>query len=638
MVTELPLVSGDAPAVPAGLPHLGAGQRADWPVVLVAMPFLETGWPSIQIGLLAAILRQHGYPARTLHANLDFAARLGADYYHLLAGRQARMVADWLFSLEAFGSAAPDPDARLLDDYATELAVLGDAGESEWRDRLLRVRHEDTPAYLDALAADPVFHGVRAVGFTTTFQQNSASFALARRLKQRYPGLVTIFGGANFDGEMGPEWVRAVDCVDMAVVGEADTALPRLLDCLVAGASPGTVPGVVYRDGGDVVITPPAPPLRHLDDHPLPDYTEYFERAGRLGVLPRTGPSPVPIPFETARGCWWGEKHHCTFCGLNGSSMQFRSKSPQRVADELLAQARRYRSFRFHGVDNIVDMAYLTDLFPVLARAGITLDIFYEVKANLNRGQVRALAQGGVTGIQPGIESLSSNVLRLMNKGVRAAQNVNLLRWAAYYGVGCGWNILWGFPGETEQDYRDQAAVLPHLVHLAPPSSAGRLWIERFSPLFTASPTKTPEQAYAYVYPAEVDLRRTAYFFEYDLPGALPDHAYDGVRQGVADWVSAWNDGGRPTLTFWSSPGLVQIYDGRRPGSEGTYTFEGPIADLYTLCSDRPIGAAAAHERLGGRLSPDEIREAFDEFQQRGLMFLDESLALSLALPAGPPR
>jgi len=603
-------------------------------VVLVSMPFMDIDWPSIQLGLLGAILSRHGFPVRTVHANLDFAARLGVDYYRRLGHRSARLVAEWLFSVEAFGADAPDRDDRLLDDFAAELSDLG----ADWRQRLLRTRYEDVPAYLDALAADQMWDGCRAVGFTSTFQQNTPSFALARRLKDRDPGLVTIFGGANFDGEMGPEWVRAVPAVDIAVVGEADTAFPRLLDRLVAGARPEAEPGVVCRSGGTLVSRPPAPPIRQMDDLPAPDYTEYFDRAGRLDLLPRTGPSAVRIPFESSRGCWWGEKHHCTFCGLNGSTMTFRGKSPQRLADELVSQARRYRSFRFHGVDNIVDMGYLKDLFPVLAEAGVTYEIFYEVKANLTREQVRTLAHGGVTHIQPGIESLNSRVLRLMNKGARAAQNINLLRWAKYYGVQVGWNLLWGFPGETERDYADQAGLLPHLAHLQPPVSAGRVWIERFSPLFDQSPGKIPETTYGYVYPAAVDLGKAAYFFEYDLPGALPADAYEGLLKSFAAWRAVSTGTRRPELTFWSSPGLVQIYDTRHDGAEGTYTFEGPLADLYAAASDRPITAAAARDRIGASLTVPQIQEAFDEFAQRGLMVLDESLALALALPAGVPR
>ena len=91
---------------------------------------------------------------------------------------------------------------------------------------------------------------------------------------------------------------------------------------------------------------------------------------------------------------------------------RFRSKSPERVLDELAQQARRYRSFRFEAVDNILDMAYLKQLFPALAENDAGYEFFYEVKANLSREQLRLLAQAGVTHIQPGIESLSSHVLR----------------------------------------------------------------------------------------------------------------------------------------------------------------------------------------------------------------------------------
>src|SRR5215475_8200792 len=217
--------------------HVTPGQRAAWPVALVSMPFMHIDRPSIQLGLLKAVGEAHGFPVRTLHANLDFAARIGVDYYRLLAEQRGRLVGDWLFSLEAFGDAAPDREARLLAEFGDELGYL--AGPSGTvRDRLLPTREHDVPAFLDALVADFPWHDVRVVGFSSTFQQNTASFALARRLKQRYPDLVTVFGGANFDGEMGAELVRSVDCIDYAVIGEGDTAFPCLLDALASGADP----------------------------------------------------------------------------------------------------------------------------------------------------------------------------------------------------------------------------------------------------------------------------------------------------------------------------------------------------------------------------------------------------------------
>ncbi len=613
-------------------------QRSALHVVLVSMPFMDIHRPSIQLGLLKSLTAGRGFPVRTLHANLDFAVQIGMDYYELLCQHRGPMVGDWLFSLAAFPGTAPDPDAHMIDDLADELAHLGESPE-EMREKLLRIRNIDVPAYLDALIHTLPWEDATVVGFTSTFQQNAASFALARRLKQQYPHIVTVFGGANFDDEMGPELVRTIDCIDIAVLGEGDETFPRLVSALAAGDDLDAVPGLARRLDGHVKVTPSLSMTARLDDLPAPDYEEYFQHAEDLGVLPRVGRRNVWLPIETARGCWWGAKHHCTFCGLNGTAMSFRSKSPERVLDELASQAKRYRSFRFEAVDNIMDMTYLAKLFPVLVQDEAGYEIFYEVKASLRREQLKLMAQAGVTEIQPGIESLSTNVLRLMRKGTRAIQNVNLLRWAEYYGMHADWNLLWGFPGETEQDYTEQATAIPHLFHLRPPSSASRIWLERFSPLFTERDTfqlrhRTPERSYRYIYPGDVDLDRVAYFFDYDLKNGLPDSAYADVRRATADWSSAWRADRSPELKYWSAPHFLQIYDERTQGQEGTYTFEDTLADLYLACSNRPTTAAAVRQELDLHLPAEAIQEIFEEFGNRGLMFLDGQFALALALPA----
>jgi ribosomal peptide maturation radical SAM protein 1 len=619
-----------------------SGEHSPLRVMLVSMPFMTTRCPSIQLGLLKAVAAASGFPTRTLHANLDFAVRIGVDDYELLCQHRGPMVGEWLFSLEAFPDTAPDPDARMLDDLAYGLPHFG-RSHQELRDKLLQIRGIDIPAYLGALVDSQPWKDASVVGFSSTFQQNTASFALARRLKQRYPHIVTVFGGANFDGEMGPELVRVIDCVDAAVIGEGDNTFPRLLTALADGTDLDAVPGLARRLNGQVKVTPSTPAAVQLDDLPPPDYEEYFQHAEDLEILPRVGHRNVPLPIETARGCWWGEKHHCTFCGLNGTAMSFRSKSPDLVLNELASQAKRYRSFRFEAVDNIMDIAYLAKLLPVLAGNETGYEIFYEVKANLSREQLKLMAQAGVTHIQPGIESLSSHVLGLMRKGVRAIQNVNLLRWAQYYDIRVDWNLLWGFPGETEQDYVAQAAVIPHLFHLTPPSSANRIWLERFSPLFTDHDAfqlthRTPERSYRYVYPGNVDLERVAYFFDYDLDGALPDSVFTDMRRVTADWSSAWQAGTPPVLTYWSAPHLIQVYDERQRGQGGTYTFESTLADLYLACSNRPTTAAAVRRKLGLHLPTAAIQELFGAFQERGLMFLDGQFALALALPAVKAR
>jgi ribosomal peptide maturation radical SAM protein 1 len=609
--------------------------------MLVSMPFMDAHRPSIQLGLLKSLAAARGFPVRTLHAYLSFAAQIGKEDYQLLAEHRGSMLGEWLFSLDAFREAAPDPDAQLLAELADDHPYLAVA-PAELRAKLTRLREVEIPAFLDSLVETVPWHEVAVVGFSSTFQQNTASLALARRLKELHPHIFTVFGGANFDGDMGPEFVRAFDCIDAAIIGEADESFPRFLGALAAGSDLRAIPGIALRVDGAVSVTPPLPPVRKLDDLPAPDYEDYFTLAEDLGILTPAQRRTIWLPIETARGCWWGEKHHCTFCGLNATTMQFRAKSAGRVLAELSQQARRYRSFRFEAVDNIVEPSYLTELFPKLAELETGYEFFYEVKANLSREQVRLMAKAGVAHIQPGLESLSSNVLRLMRKGVRAAQNVNLLRWSQYYGLRVSWNLLWGFPGETEQDYEDQAAAIPHLLHLQPPESAGRIWLERFSPLFTGQDSgcltgKTPERSYRYVYPDEVDLDRAAYFFDFQGNDDLGD-AYAAVRSAATAWSTAWQTDGPPRLTHWAAPHIVQISDQRHQGHDGTYTFEDTLADLYLACSDRPTTAAAVRRKLDLSLPEDGIREIFAEFERRGLMFLDEQFALALSLPAVKSR
>jgi hypothetical protein len=153
-------------------------------VVLVSMPFMETHRPSIQLGLLKTLGVERGFPVRTLHANLDFAARIGLDCYELLCQHRGPMVGEWLFSLEAFPDTAPDPDGHMIDDLADGLSHFGLSSE-ELRDKLLRIRGIDVPEYLDSLVGTFPWEEVAVVGFTSTFQQNAASFRKKIRNKMK---------------------------------------------------------------------------------------------------------------------------------------------------------------------------------------------------------------------------------------------------------------------------------------------------------------------------------------------------------------------------------------------------------------------------------------------------------------------
>lgn len=633
-----PPVVGD----PARLDAATARARSAWPVALVTMPFALASRPSLQLGLLAAIARSHGFPVDTFHLNLDLVARMGAARYHHLACTRNPMFGDWLFSVAAFGDDAPDAEGTMPEDVAPlgreTLAALA------MSPRELRAWRRDlVPAYVEAMHAAVDWSGYRVVGFTSTFQQNVASFALARRVKETHPEVTTLFGGANFDGTMGRAWLAAMPWIDYAVAGEGDFAFTQFLVACANGRDPAEVPGVLSRRDGRVVAGPSAAPLEAMDELPVPDYEEYFARARRLGLLAPGAEADVDLPFESARGCWWGEKATCRFCGLNGATMRFRAKSPERVEAELATLARRHGSFAFYAADNILDPARLRPLLERLADGHVDYRLFYEVKADLGRDDLRLLRRAGVRAMQPGIESLSTHVLRLMQKGTTAATNVNLLRWARHYGIDCDWNLLFGFPGETRADYERQQWLARQLVHLEPPGGYMRIGLERFSPYFEQQarfPVRggraVPEPGYAHTYPARVDLGQAAYHFAGELEGSLGDDDYVPLMRALGAWHDRALESPRPSLTFRWSPGVLRIDDRRSLLASVSHRHGDPQAAVYAACSDAPVTIAALERRLA--LPASEVLPVLESFCAAGLMMRDGARWLALALPASEGR
>ena len=149
--------------------------------------------------------------------------------------------------------------------------------------------------------------------------------------------------------------------------------------------------------------------------------------------------------------------------------MQYRHKSPTRALDELASLTTQYPGRAICVVDNILDMSYFKTFIPALKESSLNADLFWEVKSNLKKPQVRQLKEANIRRIQPGVESFSSQVLKVMKKGVSGPQNIQLLKWCKEIGIEPIWNILWGFPGEDPEEYRQMAAYMPLLFHLTPP-------------------------------------------------------------------------------------------------------------------------------------------------------------------------
>jgi ribosomal peptide maturation radical SAM protein 1 len=340
-----------------------------------------------------------------------------------------------------------------------------------------------------------------------------------------------------------------------------------------------------------------------LDALPLPDFDDYVAQRQAAGLEHLD----LTLTLESSRGCWWGERQHCTFCGLNDTGMTHRRKGHERFAWELETIVGRYRPRFLYMTDNILPTEHYDGFMEWAGGSGLGVDYFYEIKSNVRRRQVAALSRARVSSVQPGIESFSTRVLSLMRKGVTAIHNVAFLRLAREYGILPTYSLLVGFPGEDEGEYARVAAEIPKLSHLRPPAAIAEVEFHRFSP-YHQEPGAfglrlRPWAQYEHLYPfAPEVVARLAYVFEADERRPL-DYAVP-MAEEIRRWAAMYDEE-RCTLTWSRAESDVTVRD-RRPGlGPRDYRLEGLAGEMIALL-DEPRGLRALRAAVAAREADGE--------------------------------
>ena len=609
----------------------------DKPVALVSMPTMASHVPSFQLALLTPTLEREGFAVDPLSLFLHFGSRIGWRLNDVLATVYPCMVGEWIWAKAAFGDRGDEADdAGYLRRYRVSLGHICSDGGCRLED-LVRVRDEDAPAFVEWAAREIDWSAYGLVGFTVVFQQMVASLALAKAIKRHHPHVPVVFGGATFEDDIASEVFRRNPEIDFVHCGDADLSLPEMVRRLYSGQSMRGLRGLLWRDGDQERYEGRAPNLEDLNRTPVPDFDEYFRTRAQCRARPAGRASEVMLPIETARGCWYGMKNHCTFRGLNRAGMDYRREHPDQVLDMLKALSRRYGTRWFNAIDNILAPAYITRLFGRLAEAHSDLRLHYEIRPTLTRRQLGDMRRGGLVSVQPGVESFSTHVLTLMKKFTTGVKNVELLKWTTYHGIDNLYNILFGFPGETEEDYRLQAEVIRRIAHLQPPYAMCQARPDRGSPMFERPGEHSiavlrPSACYRHIYPPDYDLRRVSYFFEHEIDDILPDEGYRECLKLVAEWKARWKGGSRPYLRYVKTWESVSVHDGRN-GSPRRYRFDDREAALYELCAD-----AMSREDLVAHFNGQAawVDETLQGFVDKDLMLFLDDRYLSLALPHNP--
>lgn len=612
-------------AGPAAAPPVGPR------VLLFNLPWVEPSHAPLGLGIVKRLLDEAGIGARCVHANLGF-FRVLVDAFGLATAQR-------LYRAPEVGEVAAgllyrrdDHDFDPPAEGALLSAVLRRYGVPE---RLFW----DTVRHLDRFTTSAVgaldLQGVDAFGFTLCIRQTMPSLLWARALKKRAPALPVVFGGSTCEDPMGLALLESHDVLDYLCRGEADTSIvPLFRRALGEGPELDEVPNVAFRRDGAVVAT--APRVVTMADTVRPDHTDFARAYPAVEAL--TG-APANFYLEASRGCWWGEKRHCVFCGIHTSAIEFRTKPAHRVLDEITDLLGRHRTFRFVLADTILAKEHFGELLPRLEalRAEHDLEYLLDVKSSLSKQDVYLLARSGCVALQLGIESLSDRLLRLMAKGNTALQQIQAIKWCAEVGIRPAYALLTHVAGEEPDDYDEMLGFARLMVHLPPPGAVAPIELDRYSPYFREWEARgferpTPQPWYRLMFgPDGTDLESFAYHFD----GVHPSTAAPGLAERRAELGSFVRDHWAPEhattrLTYRAGRGWLRLV--RRRGVDvETIDLEGAAAALYRACDKLRTGREL-RDRFAEDLGPGGVDRALAEWREQGLLVQARGRDVHLAL------
>lgn len=627
--------------------------RSSAPVLLVSAPWTTLTEPNLGLCLLKAVLEREGIPCQVLHLNLYLLELLQAHTYNQFSTLFA--LNDFLFS----GTLDPrvtNEQQRWLRYKVRQLMDRKTLDMEKFRgseglvSTLLRLRQELIPAWLDKWTHEIAQSPATLVGFGCMFDQTIASLALAKGIRALAPEKMLVLGGYAVRPPTAQMLLRSSPWIDAVCTGEGEMTILELAAVATGRGDLCEVRGIVCHGAdGQIVLTPP-PPDVDLNTNPTPDFDDFFADVRRLSQDYKVDIIPRNLLIENSRGCWWGSKSHCVFCGIHDEDLRYRFRNADLVLNSMEEMKTRYGINFFRFSDYILPIQYFDTLLPEIVRRGSPYRLSAESKANLTEERFALLANAGVEELQPGIESFSSGVLRNMHKGVSAIQNVYMLMMGRRYGVRVYYNLLYAFPDDDPNEYEQMVRLLPRLVHLDSPVTCAPVKITRYSPLQARPevfglPKARPDQSYALIFSDDY-LRDTGfalddycYYFEREFENSLRlTRMYERINETVANWrslqerhkSSLYQDGSL------NDDGTMLVRDSRGQDEE-VHRLDPDVAEVLLACS-QPVSRKFLQKSMFRFASRDDLDRVLDMLDELGLIFPDGDRVLSLVLPEKPAQ
>ncbi len=606
-------------------------------IALLNMPFSNPGMPSIALTQLKyRVEKEFGEEVDVdIHyVSHDFIDYLGISSYQDVTNSLYSLnagIGDWFFRAVAF----PDVEDNSVEYFKRYFAIKDE--QAERLKKLLVEKRNEMGYFFEMLLDKYELADYDIVGFTSMFSQHAASLAMSRYIKSRNPNVITVIGGANCDAPMGQEIIINVDSIDYVFSGPSLVSFVEFVGNTLKGdlTACENIRGVFHKKNATlmrgVAIQGDELDINSEVNVDFDPFVELMEK--------RHKDIEIILPLETSRGCWWGERAHCTFCGLNGASMKYRAMNAEK-AKKLMRTLFKYsgKVKRLESVDNIIPQEYIEDVFKGLDTPD-NMHFFYEVRANLKEEELEILSDARVKVIQPGIESLATSTLKHMKKGTTSFNNISFIKNCMKYDVFPAWNLLIGFPGERSDVYKKYLEDIPKLVHLSPPNGTFPVRFDRYSPYFKQTEEYglklSPLPFYEMVYPfPKESIFNMAYFFsDTNYHSEYIQHLVEYIvplQKAVSEWNRLWNREVQPYLYMDDSGGQNYVFDSRS-GEEERVNVTLLSAGLLAALSRRKSESELFSSYEG--VSQSEISDELGFLREKGFLFEENGRMMSLVMP-----
>lgn len=285
------------------------------------------------------------------------------------------------------------------------------------------------------------------IGFSVINRSAPFALELAKIIKKKKPGQIIILGGSYcYRYLSGLELIKE-PAVDAVCLGEAEICLGNLLDIIEKKNAIDFCKGFVYKNKDNKIIDCGDPDIiEDLDSLPFADFSDFdVEKYGSR-----------ELPILLSKGCIY----KCSFCNESIFMRKFRTRTGGHVYSEIVFQLHKYpyiNSFHFNVSLINGDIKMLNELCDLIINNNIRVN--WSAQASIRKGMTRdflmKLKKAGCHTLMYGIESGSNKILKLMNKQFTAELAEEVIRNTYEAGIKVNFNIIIGFPGETEIEFRD---------------------------------------------------------------------------------------------------------------------------------------------------------------------------------------